>query len=225
MFRQCKDNRWIFRWVLLYPTVGFYILLYLLSDWITIKSQSNDVLASIVVGNFACNITAVSIFVALDLEKSKALLTAESKLWFVDAICIALCDLLFCLVFLNNSKSSLIFVVILSCYHTYIVFHYYLWERFNRNKKNACEKNSVQTNAQHKFVISNDKKKPYTKTIVDTIMILGPVLYFLFVDQLTIVDNASVWKLCGFVAIFSANIVLLIIVKEKFLEDEMFEYK
>ncbi|MCL2630678.1 MAG: hypothetical protein FWD49_04055 [Firmicutes bacterium] len=126
-----KDFRCRFRLLLLIPSIAVYILLFFLSDGVKdiIKFKDYGVLASVIVGNFACAITAVSIFAVFD--KSGKLLDASNRIFFIDAITLAMSNLIFSLLFYSRAKQALFFIVLISCYHTFIIFHYYLKVMFD----------------------------------------------------------------------------------------------
>lgn len=106
----------------------------------------STILISILVCNLGATITAVSVFSVFDNRKDEksnkmvpTLLTNKNKIYFIDAIMLSISNLLFGLLFAKAEKSTLFFIVVASCYHTYIIFHYYLHERFGTGRKSREE--------------------------------------------------------------------------------------
>jgi len=229
--RNCFNNRWKVRVFLILPTAVVYMLLYVLSDSINISFEFNELLANVVVGNFGITITAVSIFAVF--EKSGKLLKESSKIWFIDAIILALLDLIFSLIFGTNDKQAMVFIVLISCYHTYMIFHYYLRERFLNEKDNKkivnCEFphflklnggdfDNEMDNITKSIDTENDKKFkiPYF-TIVDTFVLLLPAILFLRFD-FVFYGNSTLQEIF-FYTIFAIYILGCLLFKELYIEE------
>lgn len=206
------NNRWQFRVFLLLPTVVFYMLLYALSDSINIDFKFNELLASAVIGNFGITITAVSIFAVF--EKSGDLLKAKSKVWFIDAIILALLDLIFSLIFSINNKQALIFIVLLSCYHTYMIFHYYLRERFIRERFKPTETKDNETKDDDEY---QKNRFPFL-TILDAVALFVPAILFLHFD-FCFSGNSTIQAIIFYV-LFSIYVLGCIAVKEFYIEEK-----